>query len=148
MRLWSINPQYLDQQGLTALWREGLLAQKVLRGETRGYRNHPQLIRFQETVNPEAAIGRYLEHVYFEAVSRGFKYQREKILNSDFSGRIMVTRGQLDYEFWWLLTKLQYRQPEKYQAIYQICNPAPHPIFEVINGGIASWERVTDYPVK
>jgi len=30
MRLWSISPRYLDRQGLLAVWREGLLAQKVL----------------------------------------------------------------------------------------------------------------------
>ncbi|MFP3226243.1 MAG: pyrimidine dimer DNA glycosylase/endonuclease V [Sulfolobaceae archaeon] len=32
MRLWSIHPKYLDTQGLLGLWREGLLAQKVLLG--------------------------------------------------------------------------------------------------------------------
>ena len=46
MRLWSLHPKYLDSQGLVALWRETLLAQVVLRGQTRGYRNHPQLDRF------------------------------------------------------------------------------------------------------
>jgi len=30
MRLWSLHPRYLDAKGLVALWREGLLAQKVL----------------------------------------------------------------------------------------------------------------------
>lgn len=30
MRIWSIHPKYLDRQGLLAVWREGLLAQKVL----------------------------------------------------------------------------------------------------------------------
>ncbi|MFZ2406304.1 MAG: pyrimidine dimer DNA glycosylase/endonuclease V [Methylobacter sp.] len=38
--------------GLLALWREALLAQKVLRGESRGYRHHPQLARFRELVDP------------------------------------------------------------------------------------------------
>ena len=48
MRLWSIHPQYLDAVGLVALWREGLLAQKVLVGKTKGYKNHPQLERFKK----------------------------------------------------------------------------------------------------
>jgi len=30
----------MDSQGFVALWREGLLAQKVRTGETRGYRHH------------------------------------------------------------------------------------------------------------
>lgn len=47
MRLWSLHPQYLDAAGLTAAWREALLAQKVLAGATRGYRHHPQLERFR-----------------------------------------------------------------------------------------------------
>ena len=46
MRLWSLHPQYLDPQGLVALWREALLAQAVLRGKTSGYKHHPQLERF------------------------------------------------------------------------------------------------------
>lgn len=32
MRLWSLHPSYLDAVGLVALWREGLLARKVLQG--------------------------------------------------------------------------------------------------------------------
>ena len=32
MRLWSIHPKYLDPAGLTACWREGLLARVVLCG--------------------------------------------------------------------------------------------------------------------
>jgi hypothetical protein len=41
MRIWTLHPRYLDRQGLLALWREGLLAQAVLSGKTRGYLNHP-----------------------------------------------------------------------------------------------------------
>lgn len=145
LRLWSIHPQYLDQQGLTALWREGLLAQKVLQGRTRGYRSHPQLIRFRNTINPIAAIGCYLEYVYREAAQRGYKYQCEKISSTNFTGKIAVTRGQLDYEFNWLLSKLQHRQPDEYQTLSLIKNPHPHPLFQVINGGIASWEKVSDH---
>ncbi|NMR20414.1 pyrimidine dimer DNA glycosylase/endonuclease V [Cellulomonas fimi] len=54
MRLWSVHPRYLDRQGLTASWREGLLAQKVLAGGTKGYRNHPQLQRFRAAGVPRA----------------------------------------------------------------------------------------------
>ncbi len=51
MRLWSLHPVYLDSKGLVALWREALLAKAVLKGETMGYKNHPQLIRFRDSVN-------------------------------------------------------------------------------------------------
>jgi hypothetical protein len=63
MRLWTLHPKYLDAQGLVALWREGLLAQKVLRGRTRGYRHHPQLARFRAQADPVASIARYLRAV-------------------------------------------------------------------------------------
>lgn len=58
MRLWSIHLSYLDVKGLVALWREGLLAQNVLLGNTKGYKNHPPLIRFKDTKNPVGAIDR------------------------------------------------------------------------------------------
>lgn len=47
MRLWSLHSRYLDSRGLVALWRESLRAQKVLMGDTIGYRHHPQLDRFR-----------------------------------------------------------------------------------------------------
>lgn len=37
MRLWSLHPKYLAAKGLVALWREGLLAQKVLLGKTKRF---------------------------------------------------------------------------------------------------------------
>ena len=52
MRLWSLHPSYLDRIGLTACWREGLLARAVLQGRTVGYRNHPQLERFRAQPEP------------------------------------------------------------------------------------------------
>ena len=61
MRLWSIHPGYLDAKGLVALWREGLLAQKVLLGDTRGYKNHPQLKRFKNTNNPLGAMTKQIK---------------------------------------------------------------------------------------
>jgi hypothetical protein len=59
MRLWSLHPQHLDAKGLVALWRESLLVQKVLLGQTKGYRNHPQLNRFKAHPDPLAAIAAY-----------------------------------------------------------------------------------------
>ena len=56
LRLWSIHPKYLDGIGLVALWRESLLAQKVLKGETKGYRHHPQLRRFIAHQDEETAM--------------------------------------------------------------------------------------------
>ncbi|MFD6134767.1 pyrimidine dimer DNA glycosylase/endonuclease V, partial [Isoptericola sp. NPDC060257] len=72
MRLWSLAPDYLDRQGLAACWREALLAQAVLAGRTKGYRDHPQLARFRATPDPLAAVGDYLEGVAAEASARTY----------------------------------------------------------------------------
>ena len=75
MRLWSVHPKYLDTRGLVAQWREGLLAQAVLRGRTNGYRHHPQLQRFRAQPSPLGAIADYLRGVHAEAVNRGTRSQ-------------------------------------------------------------------------
>ncbi|MEA5657523.1 MAG: pyrimidine dimer DNA glycosylase/endonuclease V, partial [Cutibacterium granulosum] len=59
MRLWSLHPQYLDAAGLTACWREALLAQAALAGRTRGYTRHPQLNRFRESTDPLGAVAAF-----------------------------------------------------------------------------------------
>ena len=64
MRLWIIHPKYLDCKGLVALWREGLLARKVLEGKTRGYRHHPQLKIFKSVEDPIVFIDTYLSYVF------------------------------------------------------------------------------------
>lgn len=74
MRIWSLHPCLLDRRALVACWRETLLAQKVLRGLTRGYTNHPQLIRFRAHPQPLEAVAAYLSglaacvHPLFEVV--------------------------------------------------------------------------------
>ena len=106
MRLWTLHPQYLDTKGLLALWREGLLAQKVLAGQTIGYRNHPQLERFRAQRDPVAAVATYLHSVYEEAVARGYHFNREKLAAIVPTQRIVGTQGQLEYEWEHLKRKL------------------------------------------
>ncbi len=67
MRIWSIHPKYLDGIGLIACFRETLLAQKVLEGKTKDYKNHPQLIRFKESSDSLLYIGAYLFELCVEA---------------------------------------------------------------------------------
>jgi hypothetical protein len=106
MRLWTLHPKYLDARGLVALWREALLAQKVLCGTTRGYKHHPQLRRFSRLANPPAALANYLAGVHEEAVQRGYKFDASKIGTRQFRGKLKETRGQLLYEWRHLKRKL------------------------------------------
>ncbi|MGI5921598.1 MAG: pyrimidine dimer DNA glycosylase/endonuclease V [Syntrophomonadaceae bacterium] len=142
MRLWSIHPRYLDRAGLAALWRESLLAQKVLQGKTVGYRNHPQLIRFKNHPAPQLAISTYLWGVWEEAAQRGYCFDREKIQAGLTIIRIPVTRGQIKYEFSWLRHKLQERDQERCQRLESVTDIECHPLFTITPGGIEYWEKI------
>ena len=143
MRLWSVHPQLLDRIGLVALWREGLLAQAVLAGKTRGYRHHPQLTRFKAAPDPVAALGSYLAAVVAEADRRGYAFKREKILRTSPGLTLTVAAGQMAYEWEHLLRKLQARSPTVWAEHAGLSTPPPHPLFQVVEGPIEAWERVS-----
>lgn len=141
MRLWSLHPQYLDRRGLVALWREALLAQKVLTGRTVGYRRHPQLQRFRAHPQPDAAIGTYLRGVLREAERRGYRFDAARISCAEEAPRLEVTSGQLMFEWSHLMKKLHVRQPEAVPAQAGTVTPIPHPLFQIVDGPRADWER-------
>jgi len=138
VRIWSLHPSLLDRRALVACWRETLLAQKVLRGLTRGYTNHPQLIRFRAHPQPLEAVAAYLWGLADEADARGYSFNRaligagENSTGKNSSGkndtdkngadkaedpyasvaRIPVPLGQLEYELAFLQHKVTGRDPE------------------------------------
>jgi len=140
MRLWSIHPCYLDAKGLVALWREGLLSQNVLSGNTKGYKNHPQLIRFKNSENPIGAIAEYLRCVFDEAVKRGYNFNESKIIKNKYDNKINVTNGQLEYEFKHLLNKLRIRNPELFAQFKTLRTIKIHPLFKKVSGSVEDWE--------
>ncbi|MDD2916239.1 MAG: pyrimidine dimer DNA glycosylase/endonuclease V [Candidatus Gracilibacteria bacterium] len=141
MRLWSLHPSYLDRQGLLAVWREGLLAQKVLQNRTKGYKNHPQLIRFRAHPNPIGAIGYYLSEIVTEATKRGYVFDASKIEKCYPVQDIAVTTGQISYEKSHLRRKLLVRNPERIPLLES--SPIRlHPSFSLIEGEIEDWEIV------
>jgi hypothetical protein len=142
MRLWTLHPRYLDSKGLVAIWREALLAQKVLQGKTKGYRHHSQLIRFQKHHRPIAVLAAYLTAILKEAKTRRYHFDGSKISRSRFYGKLMETDGQLLYEWRHLKRKLRKRDYQKYLLIKSIKNPKPHPLFRIISGPCQDWERV------
>ncbi|WP_091232915.1 pyrimidine dimer DNA glycosylase/endonuclease V [Microbacterium sp. 3J1] len=143
MRIWSLHPRYLDRQGLVACWRETLLAQAVLAGRTRGYRKHPQLERFTAAPDPLEALGAYLAAVADEADQRGYRFDRSRIDRSDARATdiLPVTNGQVAWEWTHLTAKLAMRSPDVLAHWSSVVTPQPHPLFHVIPGPIASWER-------
>jgi len=142
VRLWSLHPRYLDAKGLTAVWREGLLAQQVLRGATRAWRRHPQLARFQVLPSPVAGVAAYLRFVHAEAERRGYHFDRAKIARTRPVPPLPVTRGQLVYELDHLRAKLAARDPRALAALDGVAEPRPHPLFYAVPGGVEPWERM------
>ena len=144
MRLWSLHPRYLDARGLVALWREALLAQAVLRGRTKGYTRHPQLVRFRSDAAPVACLAQYLRVVADEADARGYRFDASKIARTNrVDARSTVTRGQLRHEWRHLSMKLARRDPARLAAFADVDFPDAHPMFRVVAGDVEPWERVT-----
>lgn len=141
MRLWTLHPRYLDAKGLVAAWREALLAQKVLRGATRGYRHHPQLLRFQAQRDPPAAIAAFLCGLAQEADRRGYRFDRTKISRRRVHAKIPETSGQLLFEWQHLKKKLRSRAPTVARQCRGIVAPDPHPLFEIVPGKVRPWEK-------
>jgi hypothetical protein len=170
LRLWSIHPKYLDKSGFTALWREGLLAQKVLikgeysekrsmcytqNGQPKGYYyfdriktpyyNHPQLNRFKISNNPIVYMGNYLVQLAIEAFYRGYNFNEGKIFKARLLDKLQVTQGQIDYEVRHLQKKLLSRDFKKCCLLSKdkLNNSIKtHPIFKIIPGPIEAWEKV------
>ncbi len=144
MRIWSLHPRYLDRAGLVALWREALLAKKVLLGKTQGYKHHPQLIRFRFLENPVSAMDAYLFAVFNEALSRGYSFDRTKVGCERETPLLSVTLGQLAYEWQHLKGKLMKRDPERYRLYTEIATPDPHPLFRIVPGEREGWEKIIE----
>jgi hypothetical protein len=139
MRLWSLHPKYLDSKGLVAAWREALLARAVLRGETQGYTNHPQLERFKAHAEPVVAIDAFLAGLFEESLRRNYNFNRAKFEFLE-AASIPVTVGQMQFELEHLAGKLAIRDPIRLETLPAAADA--HPLFEVLPGPVESWERV------
>lgn len=140
MRIWSLHPKYLDAKGLVALWRETLLAKHVLEGKTKGYVKHPQLDRFKAQHFPAEAVHQYLHIVFEEAQSRGYQFDESKFDKNYIPVKMPVNQGQMEYEAIHLLNKLSVRDLERFEQLREEISFEPHPIFNVIEGGVEEWE--------
>ncbi len=147
MRLWSLHPKYLDAAGLVALWREGLLAKKVLEGKTKGYKAHPQLERFRAAKDPARAVTEYLAAVADEADARGYRFDRSKLGGASAPKRpfAAVADGQARSDWSWFSAKSAKRSPawraEKLSGLPEGFLPDPHPSFRWEKGPVAVWEK-------
>jgi hypothetical protein len=141
MRLWSLHPSLLGTRYLVAVWREGLLAKKVLEGNTKGYKNHSQLTRFRNTDNPIAYIHSYLWSIsdYANGVM-GYNFNQGKLdTQYQHTGSMEVTSEQVRYEYKHLCRK---NNVESVLIGSEV--PIVHPLFVVVSGDIEQWEKVKE----
>lgn len=140
MRLWTLHPQYLDTKGLLAVWREALLARKVLEGNTVGYKNHPQLVRFKASEDPISAINVFLQAIFDESCKRGFCFDKTKLQQLK-STSIPATSGQVAYEATHLKNKLFRRSPKDVDTLKEVKILKLNPLFFLVDGEVESWEK-------
>lgn len=151
MRIWSISPSLLDSKRLNAQWREALLCRKVLEGNTKGYKNHPQFLRVKKHPQPFYFINMFLYYVWEEGNSRGYKYDREKLiegLGSVYGEPLKpmeVTEEQLEYEFHHNQLKMD-SQCDRYKANELLLKesnviPVNNFLFKVTEGKIEDFEK-------
>jgi hypothetical protein len=83
--------------------------------------------------------------VWEEAHRRGYHFNKAKIGAGGplTIQKIPITKDQLRYEWHWLCTKVQRRDPPTYQRLLTVAAVECHPIFEAIEGAIEEWEQVT-----
>ena len=123
------------------MWREALLARKVLMNRTRGYRHHPQLLRFREERNPVAWINAYLLIVHAEASSRGYSFDKSRIGRTRASGSLVETAGQLAFEWEHLRKKLRRRNREASRRLEARRSLEASPLFRIVRGEVRDWEK-------
>jgi hypothetical protein len=76
-----------------------------------------------------------------EAERRGYRFDRERILESRFRGKLVETRGQLLYEWRHLQTKLRLRAVDHCRGHDGITCPEAHPLFRIVPGEVREWEK-------
>jgi hypothetical protein len=118
----------------------------VLRGNTVGYRHHPQLARFRAHSAPLAVMSLYLEAVYTEALTRGYSFDRSKFRSTRRRVLLPVSRGQVRYEWKHLKAKLRGRCPTTWQKWARVAMPDAHPLFRLREGPVEAWERSPSGP--
>ena len=76
-----------------------------------------------------------------EALARGYRFNCDLIDSAGMAGRMFVTRGQLEQEWAHLKAKLRIRDPEWADRLEKVASPEPHPLFQVVPGGVEAWEK-------
>jgi hypothetical protein len=76
-----------------------------------------------------------------EAERRGYQFDRKRILEAEFRGKLVETRGQLLFEWQHLQAKLRLRAADLCREQHGIDCPKAHPLFRIVPGRVREWEK-------
>jgi len=142
MRLWSLHPSLLDDEGLHILWQDGLAAQGWLTGRRQASDSpHPQLARFRACESPVSAISLYLRGICAEGQKRGHAFDARAIRPRKMDLALYVTRGQVEYEVDRLAAQLADRDMERMHQMLSMTGYRLHPLFRLTEGAVEAWEE-------
>jgi hypothetical protein len=85
----------------------------------------------------------YLRVIQEEGKRRGYKFDSGKIARGGRVQPLVATKGQLEFEWIHLLEKLQQRNPEWLKDLESVHRVDPHPLFKIIPGDVAEWEKIS-----
>ena len=139
-RIWSLHPKYLDGIEIFFLWRNCIMAKKILDGTEKVNRKFPHLARFESSSNPIGAINIYLSEVYKIASTHGKNFKLDKFDDSFKDISLNVTKGQMEYEVELFKKKLRNRSSDTNALIFKIKIIEPNPLFKVVEGNKEAWD--------
>lgn len=83
----------------------------------------------------------YLREIAAEAERRGYAFNASLIADLPSCDLLQETRGQLDFEWQHLRSKLSLRSPAWYAKCKQTVRPEAHPLFRIGPGPVRDWEK-------
>ena len=75
------------------------------------------------------------------ADARSYRFDRTRVVMPAGPERLTLTDGQLDLEWRHLLAKVTARDPAWLERLDCPDAPRPHPMFDLVPGPVAEWER-------
>ena len=165
MRLWSINPAFLDNIALRACWANAVLARNTIRAPSAAYAKHSPLLRFNHGDGMRAIL-LYMSIIRRVCRNKCVHYNREdhfcdnelqQMVDADADqinpeDVIQVSHMQLKYEYALLQSRLYWRNRRQYCRNKKNLHRAgfwfQNELFEMYEGDIEPWERPIEAIVK
>jgi len=81
-------------------------------------------------------------------MKRGYKFDKEKIDHSQYDMVQKINTKQVEYEMYFLQSKLEKRNKQKYNENKEIKDIEINGVFTLVEGEIEEWEKVKEIGKK